>query len=784
MASAGGLVVGVLAAGPAVASASAAAHLDGHGPHGAPGAGLSLAQAPSALRAAVRRALGVHAAPAARTFQQAELDDPGATAGDDFALSVAISGSTAVVGADGDTSGTGAAYVFTRSGTHWAEQTELTASDGAQGDYFGTSVAISGSTVVVGADGENYQAGAVYVFTRSGTAWSQQAELTASDAAEDNFFGYSVALSNSNLVVGSNGNNTFTGAAYMFTRSGTAWSQQAEVTPADGVTFGYFGNTVAISGSTAVVSANSSTPGTGAAYVYARSGTAWSQQAELTDPGAAQSDYFASSVGISGSTLVVGAPGVHADTGVAYVYTRSGRIWSQPAQLTAAGGVYLGYSVAISGSTAVAGALGNNSLAGAAYVFTRSGTTWSQQAMVAAADGASGDYLGFSVAISGSYVIAGAPQRNSNAGAAYAFALPSQQAELAAGDGGPGDSLGSSVAISGSTAVVGAGSDKFHPGAAYVFTRTGTAWTEQAELTASDGAPGDGFGDSVAISGPAVVIGAAGHGSHAGAAYVFARSGTAWSQQAELTASDGVAGDEFGSSVAISGSTAIAGAPGHGSYAGAAYVFTQSGTVWSQQAELTASDGASGDGLGSSVAISGATVVAGAPGHGSYAGAAYVFTQSGTAWTQQAELTASDGASGDGLGSSVAISGSTAVAGAPGHGSYAGAAYVFTQSGTTWTQRAELAASDGASGDDFGTSVAISGSTAVAGAYRNASLTGAAYVFTRSGTAWSQQAELTGADSAPGDYFGVCVAISGLTALAGAQGTDSGTGTAYVFTKV
>jgi hypothetical protein len=199
-----------------------------------------------------------------------------------------------------------------------------------------------------------------------------------------------------------------------------------------------------------------------------------------------------------------------------------------------------------------------------------------------------------------------------------------QQAELTASDGGaPPDQFGDSVAIYGSTAVVSAP----FKGAVYVFVRSGGAWSQQAELT------GD-FGFPVAIYGSTVVIGGADPNTGAGAAYVFVRSGSGWSQQAELTASDAA---PFGA-VAISGSTIVAGASEQNSSTGAAYVFVRSGSVWSQQAELTASDGAPYYEFGFSVAIDGSTAMIGAPNANSSVGAAYVFVQSGTTWSQQAEL--------------------------------------------------------------------------------------------------------------------------------------------------
>jgi hypothetical protein len=285
------------------------------------------------------------------------------------------------------------------------------------------------------------------------------------------------------------------------------------------------------------------------------------------------------------------------------------------------------------------------------------------------------------------------------------------------------------VAISGSTAFVSAIGLNSFAGAAYVFVRTGTAWTQQAELTATDTAPDNQLGTSAAISGSTAVVGADAENTFTGAAYVFVRTGTTWTQQAKLTASDAATNDDFGTSAAITGSTVLVGAIGHNS-TGAAYVFVRSGTAWTQQAELTDGDTGTFDDFGTSVAISGSTAVVGALQKNSFTGAAYVFVRSRAVWSQQAELTATDGVSGDAFGTSVAISGSTVLVGADGHNSNAGAIYVFGRSGTIWTQQDELAAADAAANNYFAFSVAISNSTAVVGVLSRISNTaGAAYVF-------------------------------------------------------
>jgi hypothetical protein len=354
-----------------------------------------------------------------------------------------------------------------------------------------------------------------------------------------------------------------------------------------------------------------------------------------------------------------------------------------------------------------------------------------------------------------------------------------QQAELTASGGASGDEFGYTVALSSTIAVVGAPDGNSGTGAAYVFVSSGTTWSQQAELVAADGASGNEFGYSVAISGTTVVVGADEGNARKGAAYVFVGSGSSWAQQAELTAPDGTASDHFGRSVAISGTTVVVGAPFNNSETGAVYLFVGSGSSWSLQQELTG--GASGDYFGDAVAISGTTLVVAAPEQNSEAGAAYVFVGSGTTWSQQAELVAADGASGNEFGYSVAISGTTVVVGAPYRSSdTGGAAYVFVGSGSSWPQEAELIASDGASGNEFGYSVTISGTIAVVGAPKSSDA-GVAYPYVGAGSSWYQEVELTASDGAAGDNFGYSVATSGAATLMGADARDASTGAAYVF---
>ena len=322
-----------------------------------------------------------------------------------------------------------------------------------------------------------------------------------------------------------------------------------------------------------------------------------------------------------------------------------------------------------------------------------------------------------------------------------------------------------------------------------------------AKLTASDGGPSDEFGHSVSVSGNTALIGAPNDddvASNAGAAYVFVRSGSSWTEQEKLTALDGAGSDEFGYVVSLSGDTAVVGAyrdDDAGSTSGSAYVFGRSGGSWSQQEKLTAADGASSDEFGFAVAVSGDTAVIGAPNDdddGSNSGSAYVYVGSGGSWTSQEKLTAGDSAVDDEFGFSVSVSGDTAVIGAPDDdddGSNSGSAYVFVRSGNSWTQQEKLTASDAAANDNFGFAVSVSVDTAVIGAYRDddaGSTSGSAYVFVRSGSSWTEQQKLTAGDAAAGDSFGFAVSVSGDTAVIGARNDDddgSNSGSAYVFVR-
>ena len=267
--------------------------------------------------------------------------------------------------------------------------------------------------------------------------------------------------------------------------------------------------------------------------------------------------------------------------------------------------------------------------------------------------------------------------------------------------------------------------------------------------------------------------------------------------QQRLAAADGSGGDYFGHAVALSGNTALIGAPYDNQSRGSAYVFVRKGNTWTQQARLFAQDGGAYDYFGQSVALKGDTALVGAiygPGSvNSDQGAAYVFFRSGTSWNLQQKLNANDNTAGAQFGASVALDGNTALVGAFTNGPTspnggAGAAFVFTRSSTlVWTQQARLTVSDGVYDDFFGIAVALEGDTALIGAPRHTVTTsgqGAAYVFIRNGTSWTLQQRILNTNPEVNERFGNAVALSGENALIGAyfSGPDE-RGAAYSFRR-
>lgn len=394
---------------------------------------------------------------------------------------------------------------------------------------------------------------------------------------------------------------------------------------------------------------------------------------------------------------------------------------------------------------------------------------------------------------------------------------PVEVVKLTAGPNEVGNAFfGWSSDVDGDTAVVGAyrePTDGFsRAGAAYVFRNDGAGnWTREARLTAIDefgnfdGGNNDRFGQRVAIDGDTLVVGAYfddDAGTNAGSAYVFVRTGTTWSFQQKLLASDGTDNDRFSVGMAISGDTLFIGSPNDAydidgdmveeGFAGSVYHFTRSAGIWTEQGKLNPGDAEAGQNFGARLSLSGDSLLISASGDDEVAvdaGAGYVFTKQGSNWVEEAKLTTAESDPGDRTGFG-ALSGDTAILGAPNGittSTTGNKAYVFVRDNGVWTQQATLTGSDPNPGNFFGPND-IFGDIAVVGADaddENGVASGVAYVFKRTGTVWAETAKFFATDTKAYDWFGGGISMSGDTILIAAPSSafvfDGSPGAAYIF---
>jgi len=596
----------------------------------------------------------------------------------------------------------GKAYIFERDYggvDNWGEVKKIVPADGEADDRFGHSVAISGDTVVIVAaldDDNGTDSGSVYIFERDYGGvdnWGEVKKIVPADGEADDRFGHSVAVHGSTLIVGAewdddNGSNS--GSAYVFYRNqggNNNWGQITKVLPGDG-SIGRvyaFGSTVFIFGDTLVVGSPSSGEKgfmMGMAYIFERDSGGidnWGQTKRIfpVDSRYVAGDRFGKSVSIDGDTIAAGAyldDEGGSSSGAVYVFERNllgTSNWGQYRKryisaTTSNPSDYFGWSVSVSSGTIVTGAYGdddNGSNAGAAYISERSNEgsdEWGYDTVkkLLPSDGAPSDYFGYAVAISEDTAVVGAYQDDDNglsSGSAYIFQRDfggtdnwGQVKKITPDDGAASDYFGYSVSISGDSVAVGSYQDDdngSNSGSVYVFYRNQGGpdeWGQVTKITPDDGAASDYFGRAVALGlGGALIVGAPGdddHGSSSGSAYIFERhygGEDNWGQVNKLTASDGAASDSFGCAVSVDWITAVVGAcqdDDRGSNSGSAYLFMRrysDGTNnWVQEQKLTASDGLASDNFGEAVSINNDTIVIGASSDddfGSLSGSVYVW---------------------------------------------------------------------------------------------------------------------------------------------------------------
>ena len=701
-------------------------------------------------------------------------------------LSVSGDGTTAIVGGPYDSSGIGASWVFIRENGAWVQQGPKLVGEGAvngtNGARQGASVALSsdGNTAIVGGTGDNGGSGAAWIFTRSNGAWTQQGSKLVGTGAVDGFIGarqgQSVSLSSdgNTAMIGGPLDSSGSGACWVFTRAGGTWTQMGgKIVAATASGQALQGWSVSLSGdgNTAMEGGIYDFNNAGAAWIFVRSNGSWIQQGFKLyglDAGEGANQGWSVALSSDGNTAIMGGMEDLGGTGAVWVFTRTNGVWSQQGgKIVGTGARGLagqGAAVAISadGNTAVVGGPNDSLGLGASWIFTRDSGTWSQQG---------GKLIG--------------------AGAAY-------------GDFGSNQGGAVALASDGSSLLAGGAADNAGTGAVWAFVRTGTTWTQQGPKFVGTGARGNASqGASVAISfdGNTAIAGGPNDSTGGGAAWVFTRTGGAWTQQGmKLEGTGGTGYANQGTSVSLSsdGTTAAIGGPGDSASTGATWVFTRSLSSWNQQgSKLVGSgnvNGTQGVHQGDSVSLSadGTTLIVGGPADSSGAGAAWIFARSSGLWSQQGGKLVGTGANGKaGEGTAVAVSadGNTAIVGGPSDSAGKGAAWIFTRNGGVWTQQGgKLTGSGATGGAGFGAAVSLSsdGNGALVGGPNDNSGEGAFWAFVRSGGGWSQQGnKVTGSGADQSAGFGGSVSLSGdgNTAVAGGAGNDGGIGAIWVFDR-
>jgi uncharacterized repeat protein (TIGR01451 family) len=710
------------------------------------------------------------------------------------------------------------------------ESRKLKASDPGSDDLFSEAVAVDGDTLVVGApqeDDAGSNAGSVYIFHRNQGGpdhWGQVGKITGSDTDTDDLFGTAVAISGDTIVVGAPGSSGVgnpSGAVYVFRRNqGTAhtWGQVTKISPADNDTGDLFGSAVAIDDEVIVAGAPGDSDlftNCGSAYVFTRNQggpDAWGEVEKLVSSGASASDRFGDAVAISVDTIVVGAElddGGATSGGAAYVFTRNlggPDGWDEVAALQASdasNGKSFGYSVAISNDTVIVGAYRDGSTepeAGAVYFYERNtggADSWGQVIKVTAAPRSAGAWFGRSVSIYDDFAVTGASRADASGGTAagllYIFRRNIGGADawgitevIEASDGDADDFFGGEVTINCGTIVAGAtgdDDDTAGSGAVYLVEHAGAAWLSSKRILPGDTTPINDFGRSIAMSGDTLVVGRSCDevvGPYSGSAFVFVRnqgSADEWQQVAKLIPEDASSFDYFGRSVGVDGDTIVVGAYNAGNARGAAYIFERNyggHDTWGQVKKLLAFDGGMGGHFGGSVAISGDTIAIGAYDREGVTyngiGVAYIFERNLGGvdnWGERIIIVNPEPYSDDRFATAISLDNDTLIVGCPNDNSASaydvGSAFVFerNQDGAdAWGQIAKLTHSDASYDDHCGISVAISGNTAVMGCWYDSDIE-SAYVFQRThdgADAFVEVAKLDASDTSANQSFKVNVA--------------------------
>jgi uncharacterized repeat protein (TIGR03803 family) len=774
-----------------------------------------------------------------------------------FSVSLSADGNTALVGGHVDNSGIGAAWIYTRTGSTWTQQGgKLISNDYTGSPFQGQSVSLSadGNTALVGGYNDQYGMGAAWIYTRSNGTWTQQgSKLVGTGNTGASNQGSAVALSadGKTAIICGNSDNNQIGAAWIFTLSGGTWTQQGSKLVGAGYEgIPIQGNSASLSsnGNTAIVGGYYDNTGIGAAWIFTRNNSTWSQQGSklvALDYSIAPNQGMSVSISADGNTALIGGHGDQNNIGATWVYTRNDTIWTQQGSKLVGSGYSgnseQGISVSLSadGTTALIGGYGDNSYAGAAWIFTPLPPTPPAITSFTPSSGS----IGTLVTISGTAIInptaftiggvdaiiiskdsstlvgmvmpgatsgnisittSGGTASSSGTFTVTASVLPSaQQGSKLAGTDNVGNSeQGFSVSLSadGNTAIVGGHRDNTDIGAAWIYTRSGNTWTQQgSKLVGTDytGSAWQGCSVSISADGNTALVGGQHDNGNIGAVWIYTRNGGVWTQQGNKLVGTGYIGTPYqgnAGSLSADGNTALIGGYVDNSNKGAAWIFTRSGNIWTQQGgKLVGNDFIGNSNQGQSVSLSadGNTAIIGGFGDNGTTGASWIYVRKGNTWVQQGNKlvgTGNIGISAQGASVSLSANGNTAITGGFWDNTNIGAAWIFTRIDSTWTQQgSKLVGNDNVGESRQGFSVAISadGNTALIGGTSDNNNIGASWLYTRTGNSWSQKgSKLVGTGITTNSEQGSSVSLSadGSTALVGGHFDNSWSGSAWVFT--
>jgi hypothetical protein len=644
----------------------------------------------------------------------------------------------------------------------------------------------------------------------------QQASLAPTpigEGGEGTGFGWSISIDGDRALVGAPLMLNH-GVVYVFEYQNNNWVETEILMPDDGHQFNRFGDAVSLSGNTAMIGAHFADGidlGTGAVYVFEfENEVDWNfkQKLSVEDIGRA---WFGDSVNVYGDTAMISGPSYDDeenhlnDIGAVFVFKKIDNQWEyvqvllgdQPSSYDR-----FGESISLFDDQAIISKINNSENKGEAIVFEFINNEWTQIESLNHASIESNDQYGYSVSISGTLAVIGAPRdddNGENSGAAYVFKKVMGswvfEEKIISTDGSEYDQFGSHVRISGSEIFVGAkgyDSTKTNAGSVYVYQNTKNKWSQTNQIFIPDPISEDEFGSFLGVSAGKLIV-----GSNRGTVYSFNSMKSNWAFSEKLTVEAGSTYDRFGNSVSIFGDFAAVGSykdDDNGPNSGSVYIYEYTTLKgWVQKVIIHASDATGHDYFGSSVHLSENRLIVGAENADNNefsSGAVYVFDLENNVWSQTTKLTGDNFSSADNYGASVSYSNNHILVGASGENSQEGSVYIYELVNNMWQFGSKLQPTEGRTNGHFGTSVSLSGNLALIGASgEEAGLNsgGAAYIFENTNDEWSFKQRLVELSSDSRERFGNSVSLSGDRALIGASQADlngiNNSGAAYIFER-